>query len=481
MNAERELSMESAESSMANILGNAFASGGALNTNQTANMNAALDKSILNASTNSNSSQNGISPLNRQQQFNNSNQQLNFQSSSISIAGSNQQQQGNGGAFMPSSVPSHFAFNELAASMGLSHRTQQQPNSGLGGFRRENSPPMLNNNNHNSLGPIARPRSYSSSHTSNLHHNLINRENLINSYLKHAIDEKTAAAMNGLNQQNVLPMRKVSTPGTLFAAGPGQQSFASLSANLVNTNSASHLASSMQNSSANQFYQSLDSTSTTVESVVHSLALDDLTIDDVEESLEKEMLNQNLANQSLHEEQQHNLLHQVAGNPANLVRSSSNLINNNGPSSTQPVNIPGANQRADIGNLNSPMVNFGQSPLATGNVSSSVGSSLYDFASHSGMSPTNQQHHQNAIQNMLQQQNQQAMLVNEIHRLREELTISKSKGIKYEEELIKAKNEVQFWKNEARKNEVKLEEGEMERLNELERMSERMNDRRRNQ
>lgn len=474
MNAERELSLESSDMPM---FANAYVSGGALNTNQTANMNAALDKSILNASTNSNSSQNGISPLvNRQQQFNNSNQQLNqFQSSnSISIAGSNQQQQqqqGNGGAFMPSSVPTHFAFNELAATMGLSHRTQQQPTSGLGAFRRENSPPMLNNNNHNSLGPIARPRSYSSSHTSNLHHNLINRENLINSYLKHTIDEKTAAAMNGLNQQNVLPMRKVSTPGTLFAAGPNQQPFASLSANLVNTNSASHLAE------RNQFFQNLDSTSTTVESVVHSLALDDLTIDDVEESLEKEMLNQNLANSSLHEEQQHNLLHQAGGNPANLVRSSSNLMNNNGPSSTQPVNIPGANQRADIGNLNSPMVNFGQSPLSAAtshNVSSSVGSSLYDFASHSGMSPTNQQHHQNAL-NMLQQQNQQAMLVNEIHRLREELTITKSKGIKYEEELIKAKNEVQFWKNEALKNEVKLEDGELERL------SERMGDRRRNQ
>ena len=363
---------------------------------------------------------------------------------------------------MPSSVPSHFAFNELAASIGLSHRSQ--PTSGLGAFRRENSPPMLNNNNHNSnnLGPIARPRSYSSSHTSNLHHNLTNRENLINSYLKHAIDEKTAA-INGLSQQNVLPMRKVSTPGTLFAAGPNQQPFG-LSANLVNTSSSSHLASGMQNSSANQFFQNLDSTSTTVESVVHSLALDDLTIDDVEESLEKEMLNQNLAGSSLHEEQQHNLLHQAGGNPVNLVRSSSNLMNN-GPSSTQPVNIPGANQRADIANLNSPMVNFGQSPLsaaASHNVSSSVGSSLYDFASHSGMSPTNQQHHQNAL-NILQQNQHQAFLVNEIHRLREELNITKSKGIKYEEELIKAKNEVQFWKNEALKHEVKHEENEMER------------------
>lgn len=472
MNAERELSLETSE--LANMLNNACnayaSSGGALNTNQTANINAALDKSILNASTNSNSSQNGISPLvNRQQQFN-SNQGLNqlnqFQSSnSISISGSGQQPPpgSNGGAFMPSSVPTHFAFNELAASMGLSHRSQ--PTSGLGAFRRENSPPMLNNNNHNSnnLGPIARPRSYSSSHTSNLHHNLINRENLINSYLKHAIDEKTAtAAMNGLNQQNVLPMRKVSTPSTLFAAGPNQQPFG-LSANLVNTSSSSHLASSMQNSSANQFFQNLDSTSTTVESVVHSLALDDLTIDDVEDSIEKEMLNQNLASSSLHEEQQHALLHQAGGNPVNLVRSSSNLMANNGPSSTQPVNIPGANQRADIGNLNSPMMNFGQSPLsaASHNVSSSVGSSLYDFASHSGMSPTNAAHHQNAL-NMLQQ-NQQVMLMNEIHRLRDELTKTKNKGIKYEEELIKAKNEVQFWKNEALKHEVKIEENEMER------------------
>merc|ERR1712029_45815 len=131
---------------------------------------------------------------------------------------------------------------------------------------------------------------------------------------------------------------------------------------------------------------------------------------------------------------------------ANLVRSSSNLMNNNG--TTAPVNIPGANQRTDIGNISSPLVGFGQSP----NISSSVGSSLYDFASHSGMSPTNQQHQQQQI-NLLQQ-NHQAMLMNEIHRLREELSMTKSKGIKYEEELQMAKKACEFWKNEALKNEA---------------------------
>ena len=427
MNAERELSLESSD--LANILSTAFATSG---------INSALDKSALNASTNSNNSTNGISSL-----VNRNQQQLNqFQSSnSISIAGSNQQINNNGnnnGAFMPSSVPTHFGFTELAASVGL----RSQP-SGLGAFRRETSPPMLNN--HNNLGPIARPRSYSSSHTSNLHHNLnsVTRENFLNSYLKSTIEEKTAATINGLNQQqqqNVLPLRKVSTPSTLFAANQ-QQQFNALQSNLVNTSSSQHLASSMQNSTASQFFQNLDSTSTTVESVVHSLALDDLTLDDFEESLEKDLLNhQALANSSLQDIQQ-----QASGNnsTASLVRSSSNLMNNNG--STAPVAIPKANQRAEIANLNSlnsPLVGFGQSPL-NHNVSSSVGSSLYDFASHSGMSPNNQQHQQQQQQQQLnliqQQQNhqQQALLVSEIHRLRDELNSSRQA--------------CEFWKKEALK------------------------------
>lgn len=428
MNAERELSMESA-SDLANIINNAFASG-ALNTN------AALDKSsTLNASTNSNNSTNGISNL--VNQFN-SNQQLNqFHQSSSGININNQQQQqtNNGTGFMPSSVPSHFGFSELAAS-GL----RSQP-SGLGAFRRENSPPMLgSHNNSNNLGPIARPRSYSSSHTSNLHHNLnsITREQILNTYFKNSIEEKTA--VNGLNQQNILPMRKVSTPSTLFAANSNaQQQFNALQSNLVNTNSNNHLASSIHSSSAaNQYFQNLDSTNTTVESVVHSLALDDLTLDDLEESIEKDLLNHGLAASSSMQDDQRNNLQQNASS-VNLVRSSSNLINaNNNGGGTAPVNIPGANQRTDIANINSPLVGFGQSPLSTTslnhNVSSSVGSSLYDFASHSNMSPTNQQQQLNLIQQQ-QQHNQQAILMNEIHRLRDELVMTKNKGIKYEEEL----------------------------------------------
>ena len=49
------------------------------------------------------------------------------------------------------------------------------------------------------------------------------------------------------------------------------------------------------------------------------------------------------------------------------------------------------------------------------------------------MSPTNQQQ-LNLIQQQQQQSNQQ-YLMNEINRLRDELAVSKSKGIQYEEEL----------------------------------------------
>jgi len=445
MNAERELSMESA-SDLVNMLNNAFANVSA----------GVLDKSsTLNASTNSNNSTNGIS--NMVNHFN-SNQQLNqqFQSSnSISINNQqHQQQQQNNGNFMPSSVPTHFSFSELAASVGL----RSQPTSGLG-IRRENSPPMLSTHNHNNnLGPIARPRSYSSSHTSNLHHNLnsITREQILNSYFKNSIEEK--ATVNGLTQQqsNAMPMRKVSTPSALFATSSNAQQF-NLQSNLVNTNSNSHMGgSSIQNSSSNPFFQNLDTTNSTVGSVVHSLAcLDDLSLDDVEESIEK-----GLANSSLLDEQRN--IRQ--NNPANLVRSSSNLINNNNNNNnggTAPMNIPGASQRTDMGNISSPLVGFGQSPLSTAslnhNVSSSVGSSLYDFASHSNMSPTSQQQHLNLIQQQQQQQqqhNQQQILMNEIHRLRDELALTNSKRLKYEEELELAKKACEFWKNEAEKAKI---------------------------
>lgn len=434
MNAERELSIESSD--LANILSNAFAAGGALNNTSTGN--TALDKSTLNASTNSNNSTNGISNL--VNQFN-SNQQLNqlnqFHQSSNSINIQNQQQNNNGnGGFMPSSVPTHFGFSdfsELAASL-----RSQQSSSGLGTFRRtgDNSPPILGNNNNNSnLGPIARPRSYSSSHTSNLNHHLnsITREQILNSYFKNSIEEKSGAAINGLTQQNILPIRKVSTPSTLFAANStAQQQYNAL----VNKNSSNQMSNSVQNSTTNQFFQNLESTNSTVGSVVHSLALDDLTLDDFGESIEKDLLSQGLANSSLQDEQC-NL--QQAGN--HLVRSSSNLINNNNNhnGTTAPVNIPGANQRTDIGNINSPLVGFGQSPLSTTslnhNISSSVGSSLYDFVSHSNMSPTNQQQHQQLNLIQQHQQQNQAILMHEIHRLRDELAMTKSKGIKYEEEL----------------------------------------------
>jgi len=457
MNAERDLSMDSAND-LANILSNAFASGGVLNTN------SALDKSsTLNASTNSNNSTNGISSL--VNQFN-SNQQLNqFHQSSNSI-NINNQQVNNGSNFMPSSVPTHFGFAELAA--GLRSQQHQQPTSGLGQFRRENSPPMLNSHNSNNLGPIARPRSYSSSHTSNLHHNLnsITREQFLNQYFKNSIEEKSTSTNvnNGsLAQQNVLPMRKVSTPSTLFAAtSNAQQQFNALQSNLVNTSSSSHLASSIQNSAANQYFQNLDSTNTTVESVVHSLALDDLTLDDFEESIEKGLLNQGLAaNSSLKDETNLQSTANLVRSSSNLVRSSSNLINNNN-NGTPPVAIPGANQRNELGNINSPLVGFGQSPLSAAslnhNVSSSVGSSLYDFASHSNMSPTNQQQ-----LNMMQQNQQQAILMNEIHRVRDELAITQSKVIKYEEELQMAKKACEFWKNEAEK--AKMDREDIERRN----------------
>lgn len=329
--------MESTPADLANILSmtNAFA-------NNQQQSNSVLEKSTLNASTNSNNSTNGLSSILNRNQFNNNQQ---FQSSnSISIAGTGQQSNGN---FMPSSVPTHFSFaDQLASLSGL----RSQASSGLGSFnvRRENSPPMLNNNN---LGPIARPRSYSSSHTSNLHHSNLNRENFLNSFFKNQSIEEKAAVVNGLvqqqQQQNILPLRKVSTPSTLFAAATGsktdsptslfsnQSQFnAALQSNLVNSNgSSNNLGSGIPSSATNQFFHNLDSTNTTVESVVHSLALDDLTLDDLEESLEKELLNRaNMINSSLQEESR-NLQQQSNNNSVNaastLVRSSSNLVNTN--------------------------------------------------------------------------------------------------------------------------------------------------------
>lgn len=133
--------------------------------------------------------------------------------------------------------------------------------------------------------------------------------------------------------------------------------------------------------------------------------------------------------------------------------------------------------------MGSPPIGFSQSPFLrppTSNISSSVGSSLYEFASHnSGLSPGQQNPFGQQVAN---QQNQAYLL--EIQRLREELVITRSKSVKNEEDLkmvcrlllvflipkttlanpnmliAQIKQACEYWKKEAEKAFMEKEEAE---------------------
>uniref|UniRef100_T1K2F6 C3H1-type domain-containing protein n=1 Tax=Tetranychus urticae TaxID=32264 RepID=T1K2F6_TETUR len=371
-----------------------------------------------------------------------------------------------GSSSIASSLPDHFGtsfdsnhfgnlqsqlFNRETASpmsnLGTAPTTGSQANHGQGTNSITNSGSNSSVNPTSGPGPIARPRSYSSSnaHTSSMAAAANNHigETLLSSYFKN-VEEK----QNSFGQSN----RKLSTPSSsLFASGANNSSlFSSLTGNRDNGG----------------FFggSGFPSTADTVESclghVVEDLSLDDIHL---EASLEKELgpSSQNRVNNSLVDS-----VDPVSNTNCVLGRSPGqpSLIG-----STAPVNIPGARlggHRSAIANLSSPPMNasplaslgahsvgaFGVSPytrttsLNAHGVSSSAASSLYDFTSGANMSPSSVNPTSTGSASSVVQA-AASMLENQ--RLREELALIKAKWSNWEENLLKASNAVEVWKREA--------------------------------
>lgn len=223
---------------LASILSNALPQSTAGNgiNNSTSTISSTTSSIINNANCNNNSS--GINI----QRSNNQNQLLQQKSSSIA-----------------SSLPDHYGTfdpNHFGS-------TQQQQ---IFNCDQMNSGP----------GPIARPRSYSTSNSNtNMSSNILPSESLLSNYFKmQASSEDKPLGMNG-----PVSLRKVSTPSSLFG-GTSSPLFSGLSSN------TSHLNNSMSLFGAPGYPTTAD----TVESVVGS-ALEDLNLDDIhlEASLEKEL------------------------------------------------------------------------------------------------------------------------------------------------------------------------------------------------
>ena len=331
MNAERELSLD-AGAELANMFSAALSNG-------QSEKNAQLDGSNNSSHSNNGSLVGGLS-IGR----GGNGSAFGGPSSQVGSIGSLGQQ------FLAGSMPTHFGFGELGV-LGAPGNNSGSNGSSLqsavsGSFHRGTSPPTLNGvgTGHAPPGPIARPRSYSSSHTSNLPSCLANRETLLNSYVKlnSTLEEKArlnAALQQRSHMNSHLPVRKVSTPSTLFASSAASGPISSSGTNSMGNsvfNSLGNLAAAAGSGALNgqataaaaaaasgAFYgNGLD----TVESVVGS-ALDDFMLDDLqlEASIEKE-----LAGQGLGEEQR-----TLAGS-ALMARSAGTLLG-----STAPVNIPG--------------------------------------------------------------------------------------------------------------------------------------------
>ncbi|CAG2174832.1 unnamed protein product, partial [Oppiella nova] len=274
------------------------------------------------------------------------------------------------------------------------------------------------------LGPIARPRSYSTSTATAA------SESLLHSYLERngQLKNNTSSLFGGTSSPLFAPLRE-SAFGLSPSGGTGSDG------------------------TGNSFYNPIDA--------VLNQTLDDLNLDDIHmDALEKEFQ---------HQQQQHSggqstgaQQHNDVGNHVDSLltdRHRNSLLG-----STQPVNIPGA--RHNIGNTNSslPSPPIGQSPLTSslnsggppggGNGggggfgmsspfmhrTNSVGqSSLYDFGGTGGnMSPTtggnNTTNTSTIVASMM-----------EVQRLREENTLHKATLANYEEKLAQAMN---LWKRE---------------------------------
>lgn len=245
-----------------------------------------------------------------------------------------------GNSSIASSLPDHFGtsfdsnhFGNLQSqlfnrettppmsNLGTAPTTGSQVNLGQGNNFLVNSGSSTNNQT-SGPGPIARPRSYSSSnaHTSSMTAAANNNigETLLSSYFKN-VEEKNNLLLNGPHAN-----RKLSTPSSSLFASGGNHS--SLFSSLSNRDSGSLFGAPVYSSTAD-----------TVESCL-GLAVEDLSLEDIhlEAALEKELGPSS----------------QSRGNNNNLVDTVDPVSNTNsvlgrspGQSallgSTAPVNIPG--------------------------------------------------------------------------------------------------------------------------------------------
>lgn len=323
-----------------------------------------------------------------------------------------------------SSLPDHYgamekASNFLAATQNL--------------FTQKSE--ATNNASSSGLGPIARPRSYStsaSSHYTNnnslAHNNPLGSGNFMTSYFN-----KLSSADDHHSMANNSSQPRKSSSG--FFGGNSSPLFG----NVASNSGAKNMYGSLFDAST------YPNTSGTVESVVGS-ALDDLSIDDIHSQIERE---------AYPEKETGSNLNPIGDNNDNVstrnLGSTSTLIG-----STAPVNIPGSrSHRSNIGNLSPPMGasplaaslghhQIGVSPFARANsvATGTSASSFYDFVSGNDLSPSASQKHESASTVV-----QAAVSILEIQRLERELSQAKAalaKMANYEESIQQARNVSSF-------------------------------------
>lgn len=324
-------------------------------------------------------------------------------------------------ASVASSLPDHYATHfEKSSRLGNGTHTLFSTQLSDGQKDRVSSA---------GLGPIARPRSYSTSHTisSSLSHNnpLGSGNSLLSSYFKTTPEDSNAIGSNGTQRKNSLTLG--GTP-------------------LLGTNSPSIFGTLHSESQFSSSFRSAGypTPAETVESVVGS-ALDDLSLDDIHNQMEA----------GLEKESQQHSNNNGTDSGDHLI---SHMSRNTMLGSTAPVNIPGKALKSssningssrqiisrhkgarigeghrNIGNLSpplgaSPLTSIGNhqhglSPFPRSNsvaAGTSVTSSFYDFMSGANLSPSNQA--QDPASNVVQA----AVSMLEIQRLERELQQTKS-------------------------------------------------------